>query len=57
MVKISKERLEKLYRENTNKDVCEKLNISHVTLIRMVEDAGIEKKEKGGGFTKKYEVE
>ena len=57
MEKISKERLEKLYRENTNKDVCEKLDISHVTLIKMIEDAGIEKKEKGGGFTKKYEVE
>lgn len=57
MEKISKDELEKLYRENTNKDVCQKLDISHVTLIKMIEDAGIEKKEKGGGFTKKYEVE
>jgi len=56
MNKISKEKLEKLYRENTNEYVCEQLGISHVTLIKMIEDAGIKKKEKGGGFTQKYKV-
>jgi len=56
MENISREELEELYNNNTNEYVCNKLGISHVTLIKFIQDSGIKKKEKGGGFTKKYTV-
>jgi len=49
---ISKEELEKIYMENTNEKAAELLGISTVTLVRMVKEAGIEKK--GKGYAQKY---
>ena len=51
---ISKEELEKIYTENTNKEAAELLGISTVTLIKLVNDAGIE--QKGKGYAQKYFV-
>ena len=50
MLKISKKELEELYNNNTNDYVCEKLNITKVTLLKYVKLAGIEPKGKGGGM-------
>ena len=49
---ISKENLEKIYIENTNKKASEILGVSEITLVKMINDAGIEKK--GKGYSQKY---
>jgi len=51
---ISKKELEGLYRKHTNLKVCEILGVSKVTLIKMIDDSGIEKKGKGNA--RKYLV-
>ena len=51
---IDKEKLEKIYYEHTNFDAAFLLGISEITLVKMVEDAGI--KKKGKGFAQKYFV-
>lgn len=47
MIEITKNELEKLYRENTNDKVCETLGMSKATLIKYLNEAGIELKGKG----------
>jgi len=47
MLSITKEELEKLYYNNTNSYVCEELDISKVTLIKYIKQAGITPKGKG----------
>ena len=49
---ISKEELEKIYFDNTNEDAAEILGVSKVTLIKMINDAGID--QKGKGYAQKY---
>lgn len=44
---ITKQDLEKLYRNNTNKIVCEKLGITVPTLLVYLNKYGIELKGKG----------
>ncbi len=52
MKKITKEELQKIYLENTNDKSCEILGVSKMTFLKMIEDAGIQKK--GKGFSRKY---
>lgn len=54
MEQITKQELEKLYYQNTNNVLAEMLDVSKVTLLDMLEKAGI--KKKGKGFHKKYKV-
>ncbi len=59
MVDISKERLEKLYRENTNKKVCQILGITVPTLLKYLDACGIERKGMGnpqGSGNKKIRI-
>ena len=44
---ITKDYLEKLYREKSNIEVCGILGISNATLVKLVKDSGIELKGKG----------
>jgi hypothetical protein len=46
-MKITKKELEKLYKENPNKVVCEKLGITNPTLVSYLKKLGIEQKGKG----------
>jgi len=46
---ISKKDLEKLYKENPNKLVCEKLKITNTTLTKYLRQYGIELKGSGNG--------
>ena len=54
MKSITKEDLEKMYRENTNDEVCRILGISKVTLVSYLNNAGI--KLKGKGNNRKFEI-
>lgn len=54
MKNITKKELEKIYMENTNDEACKILGVSKVTLLKMIDDAGIRKK--GKGFTQKYMI-
>lgn len=47
MLKITKEQLEKIYRENSLKNACKILNVSHMTLLKYIKLAGISPKGKG----------
>lgn len=51
---ITKEELRKIYYQNTNEEAAKKLDVSKVTLIKMIADAGIE--PKGKGYAQKYLV-
>ena len=51
---ITKDELRRLYLSQTNKELAEYLGVSRVTLIRMIDEAGIEKK--GKGYAQKYLV-
>lgn len=53
MLKITKEQLEKIYRENSFKEACEILNISSMTLLKYIKLAGIKPKGKGNRQPKK----
>jgi len=55
MSTIKKEELEKLYYSKTNKEVCEILGVSKVTLNTYLKKAGIVLKGKGNH--RKYEIE
>lgn len=52
MKKITKERLENMYKTLPNKEVCEKLGISPPTLIRILKANGIELKGAAGRVKK-----
>lgn len=54
-MEITKSELEILYLNNKNKEVCEKLGISEVTLIKLLKENGISKKGKGN-YHKKIKV-
>lgn len=47
MSELTKEKLEEMYQRMTNKELARELGISHVTLIRYLEDAGVKMKGKG----------
>jgi len=49
-MQITKEELKKMYYSMTNEELCEKLNVSHVTLSKYIKQANITPKGKGGGF-------
>lgn len=53
MLKITKEQLEKIYRENSLKNACKILNVSHMTLLKYIKLAGISQKGKGNRQPKK----
>lgn len=46
-LEITKSDLEKIYYNNTNDKACEILNISKVTLLKYIKQAGIIQKGKG----------
>ena len=46
MKKITKEQLEKLYKNNTNEQCCKILGVAHTTFITLLDEAGIKKKVK-----------
>lgn len=51
-MKITKQKLEKLYKENLSKDVCKQLNISSPTLRRLLRNNGIDLKGSGNRLPK-----
>jgi len=51
---VTKEELEKIYMDNTNKEAADILGVSNVTLIEMIKRAGIELK--GKGYPNNYEI-
>ena len=53
-IEISRDELEKIYYDNTNLRAAEILEVSKVTLIEMIDRAGIKRKEKGN--KSKYEI-
>ncbi|MCP4988527.1 MAG: hypothetical protein GY928_21485 [Colwellia sp.] len=53
-MKITKEKLEKLYNSMTNQELCLELGVSMPTLSKMLKDSGI--KRKGSGRTTKYRI-
>lgn len=56
MKKITREQLDKLYRNNTNKDCCKILGVAETTLLTLLVEAGIEKKGKGNCKRKKIKI-
>jgi hypothetical protein len=56
MKKITKEQLEKLYRNNPNKVCCKILGVAETTLLTLLAEAGIEKKGKGNCKRKKIKI-
>jgi hypothetical protein len=57
MKKINKEELKKIYRSNTNKEVCKMLDISLPTLLRYLKEFGIKRKGKGNPLGAKRKIE
>lgn len=53
MKQLSKDRLETLYRELPNKEVCRKLNISQGTLVKILKNNNIKLKGKSGRVSTK----
>lgn len=51
MIKISKEKLEKLYYSMPNKEVCKRLNVTNTTLIKYLRSVGIKTKGMGNRST------
>lgn len=56
MKKITKDQLEKLYRNNPNKVCCKILGVAETTLLTLLAEAGIEKKGKGNCKRKKIKI-
>ena len=54
MKEITVKELEDLYRSHTNNELMKILGVSMVTLIKMIDNAGI--KKKGKGYAQKYLV-
>jgi DNA-binding CsgD family transcriptional regulator len=46
-IKIKKELFQELYNKYTNKELCDKLNITEPTLQRHIKQSGIKKKGSG----------
>ncbi len=53
--KITTKELHEIYYGNTNNEASFILGVSKVTLIKMIEDAGI--KKKGKGYAQKYIID
>jgi len=47
---IKLDELKDLYYNNKNEDVCKEMGISMVTLIKILDENGIEKKGKGNAY-------
>ncbi len=47
MKSITKNELEELYKTLSNKEICDKLQISHTSLIALIKRAGLKTKGKG----------
>ena len=59
MINITRGELEDLYRTNTNKEVCKILGITVPTLLKYLDDCGIERKGMGnpkGSSNKKIRI-
>lgn len=52
-IRLTKEELERIYKENTNKKAAKRLNVSIPTMIDIIKEAGIELKGRGGHNKKK----
>ena len=52
-MEITKDYLKDLYRNNTNQEAADYLDVSIVTLLKMVDDAGIKRKGSGSHDRKK----
>lgn len=55
LTRITKEQLQKLYDENLSKEVCKMLGITNTTLVRYLDQFGIQRKGRGGS-KKKYQL-
>ena len=51
-MEITKDVLEKMYNSMRNEDLCKELDVSYPTLMRILSDAGIEKKGAGNAWHK-----
>lgn len=49
---ITKDDLEKLYLSKTNEESAQELNVSVVTFLKMIDQAGIDRKGKGNYHNK-----
>lgn len=52
MIKITKTELQEMYKSLTNKEICEKLQISNGALIALIKRAGLATKGKGNKRSK-----
>ncbi len=55
-MKLTKEELENRYRKTKNKELAEELGISVMTLLKLIDNAGIERKG-SGNHTDRVKVE
>lgn len=51
-MEITKENLEKMYNSMRNEELCKELDVSYPTLMRILDDAGIERKGSGNAWHK-----
>ena len=51
-VEITKEELQKMYNSMSNRDLMKELDVSMPTLMRIIDDAGIERKGMGNAWHK-----
>jgi len=49
---LSKENLEKKYQNMSNEDLATELNVSVPTLLKIIDDSGIDRKGSGNPFNK-----
>ena len=56
MSTIKKEKLEKMYRSMSNTELCKKLGISYPTMLKLIDEAGIQKKGSGNRAVPKIKV-
>lgn len=52
MSKITKEKLEEMYHSMNGKDLCKKLGVTYPTLLKLIDEAGIERKGSGNRAVK-----
>ena len=52
-MEVTKEELKDWYYSMTNAELCKKLGVSKITMIKLVKESGIKLKGKGGGFASK----
>ena len=54
--KITKQKLQELYKNNTNEQCCKILGVAHTTFITLLDEAGIKRKGKGNCKRKKIKI-